>query len=70
MEGSENIPARPQGVQSKVMGMETVFVGPCEAEEVSESSTVMPEGGAELRQLDPPETANSEGSGFGAQPHS
>lgn len=70
MEGSENIPAGPQGVKSKMKGMETVFVGPCEAEEVSESSAVMPEGGAELRQLDPPETANSIGSEFGAQPHS
>lgn len=69
MEGSENIPAGPQGVKSKVRGMETVFVGPCEAE-VLENSTVMPEGGAELRQLDPPETANSRGSVFGAQPHS
>ena len=69
MEGSKNIPAGPQGVKSKVRGMETVFVGPCEAE-VSESSTMMPEGGAELRQLDPPETASSKGSVFGAQPHS
>lgn len=64
MEGSENIPARPQGVKSKVKGMESVFVGPCEAE-VSESSTAMPEGGALLRQLDPPGTANSEGSELG-----
>ena len=70
MEGSENIPAGPQGVKSKVRGMETVFVGPCEAEEVSERGTEMPEGGAELMQLDPPETANSKGSEFGAQPHS
>lgn len=59
MEGSENIPAGPQRVKGKVRGMETVFVGPCEAEEVSENSTVMPEGGTELRQADPPETANS-----------
>lgn len=50
--------------------METVFVGLCETEEVSESSTVMPEGGAELRQLEPPETANSTGSELGAQLHS
>lgn len=47
VEGSENISAGPQGVKSKARGMETVFVGPCEAEEVSESSTAMPEGGAE-----------------------
>lgn len=45
------LPAGPQGEKSKVMGMETVFVGPCETEGVSESSAVMPEGGAELRQL-------------------
>lgn len=69
VEGSESISAGPQGVKSKARGMETVFVGPCEAEEVSESSTVMPEGGAELRRLDPPEAANGEGSQLGAQPH-
>lgn len=55
-------PAGPQGEKSKVRGMETVFVGPSETEEVSESSAVMPEGGAELRQLELAETANSTGS--------
>lgn len=66
MEGSENIPVGPQREKSKVRGKETVFVGPCETEEVSESSAVMPEGGAELRQLEPPETGNSAGSELGA----
>lgn len=47
--------------------METVFVGHGETEEVSESSAVMPEGGAELRQLELAETANSTGSELGAQ---
>lgn len=45
-------------------------MGPCEAEEVSESSVAMPEGGAELRHLHPPGTAEiSAGSTALLLPH-